>query len=259
MGLESIVSIIPTIGNVLGSLLGNIFKGEENANSVRYSIRLGNSPMDEVDFKIEGTNLVLANRTADPICLSFPAQNGNDGETIAIGSCHKCNLQKNFEMCAKNDVDTFEITAGNVNSGPHKLFASEYALTTTSSGTAIIGQMEPRYIGANTSVVVTTDNVTIKQDGCSGKGTVVNFHLQSAGGSESYKTHNASLDGNGVVKIALPLVLKEGEVVHIGVTIGYVPDNYEKWMDENNRKYGVVQMTKEEIVALEKATNVNHA
>lgn len=257
MGLESVVSIIPTIGNILSGLLGGLFTEGQDGVKRKYSLRLGDSLKDELDFYVEDGDVLMRNRTKENVCLAFPAQNGHGPETITVKSCGILPLSKRFEGCAENDINSFEVTAGTPKLSHEGLAGSENVLTVTASGTATIGDPKPRFVGAYTSVLVGEKDITIEQIDGNGTGEVVNLFLESVSGSEGFRTQNQLLDSKNRVSIPLPLTLIAGEDVHVGVTISYVPLNHKEYMEENDRKYGIRMATDQEMEALDNAICVN--
>lgn len=103
MALENIFSLIPTIGSVVGSLLEEIFTESKNVPMRKLTYRLGSaaSLSNEIDVVNENGKLSLRNRTQDNLCVSFPAMNGNDPETIIVPSCNSLPLNDRFNVCAQ--------------------------------------------------------------------------------------------------------------------------------------------------------------
>ena len=259
MGLENIFSIIPTIGNVVGGLLEGLFTEGNNAPLRKYTYRVGASINDEIDIVNDKGQLSLRNRTPNSLCVSFPAQNGNEGEMAIVESCHVMPLNDRFKSCAENDVDTFNITSVTGDGVSKKaLFAGENVLTISVGGTVKVNDTTPKFIGVYTSVLITEKDVVIRQiDGC-GKGEIVNLYMQSVGGSGSFQAHGTEMDKNNSITIPHTLILTTGEEVHVSVTLNYATTNYGEFMDKNKKKYGIRKMSNEEIKMLENMVAINH-
>lgn len=256
MELESIISIIPTIGNIVGSLLTEIFTSEKDKSSKRYSYRLGNSSLDEVDFIVEEGKIKLCNRTSGRICVSFPAMNGNEGETIQMDSCTKCDVTRYFETLSKKDVDQFEITTGDVAKTHPHLFASSAPIMVSASGMVNIGRDTPKFIGTFTSVQIINGQITVRQEDCLGTCQLLSLAITPLDGSEKFFISDQKME-NGEITIPLPLVLTDECEAHVGVTIGYETNDLNKFMTENNQRYDIVPMSTDEIKNLQKRLCVN--
>lgn len=259
MGLESIFSLIPAIGTVVGPLLDGLF-GEENGNQPlrKYTLRVGNTISDEIDITNEGGQLSLKNRTPYSLCVSFPAQNGNEGETAIVPSCNAMKLNDRFKSCAINDVDNFNITVVGKDESAKSLFAGENVLTISAGGTVTVGEASDKFIGVYTSVRLTENDITVRQMDGKGKGEIVTLYLQSASGSGSFYANEVTMDGDNSAKIPHTLALKAGQEVHVSVTLNYATANLAKYMENNNKRYGVRRMSLEEINVLENTLAVNH-
>lgn len=259
MALDSIFSIIPTIGNVVGGLLEGLFTEGKDAPLKKYTFRVGTSVSDEIDIVNENGQLSLRNRTPNPLCVSFPAQNGNEGEVVMVQSCNVLPLNDRFKACAANDVDTFNITSVTGESVSKKaLFAGENVLTISAGGTVKVNEKEPKFIGVYTSVVLTEKNITIRQIDGNGKGEIVNLYMQAASGSGTFQTHEVALSTDNSVTIPHTLILTPDSEVHVSVTLNYATGNYAEYMKKNDQKYGIRRMSNEEIKMLESVVAVNH-
>lgn len=258
MALDSIFSIIPTIGNVVGGLLESLFSEGENTGVKKYTFKVGASISDEIDIVNDGGQLSLRNRTPNPVCVSFPAQNGNEGEVAIVQSCNVLPLNDRFKACAANDVDTFNVTAVTGDSVSKKrLFAGENVLTISVGGSVKVNDTEPKFIGVYTSVLLTEENITIRQMDGNGKGEIINLYMQSAGGSGTYQTQDIVLGEDNTVTIPHPLTLTPGSEVHVSLTLNYATGNHAEYMEKNDRKYGIRRMSDEEIKMLENMVAVN--
>lgn len=259
MGLESVVSIIPTIGNVLGTLLGGLFGEGENAPLRKYSFKVGSSPMDQIDISNDKGELNLCNLMRnESVCVSFPARNGNDAETAIVpprGGCLP--LNDLFKSCAENDVDSFEITVADSNAVRKDLFADEKVLSISAGGIVKVNDKVGKLIGVYTQATITGSEISIRQVNGTGKGEIVNLYLQSVAGSGSFFIHDLVMDENNSATASHPLILKDGEEVHVSVTINYVPRSHSDYMQENNKRYGIRQMSQQEMALLSNAICVN--
>lgn len=260
MALENIFSLIPTIGSVVGSLLEEIFTEGKNVPMRKLTYRLGSaaSLSNEIDVVNENGKLSLRNRTQDNLCVSFPAMNGNDPETIIVPSCNSLPLNDRFNVCAQNDVDTFEITALECDNALKKArFGSENVLTISAGGMVTVGNETPEYIGTYTNVLLTQSDVTITQIDGGDKGEIVNIYIQPTSSSATFVAHNAVMNDGKSVTLPHSLAIKDGEKVHVSVTINYVTSNYNEFIQKNNQKYGIRQMTNDEIRQLESMPAIN--
>lgn len=258
MGLESIFSLIPAIGPIIGPLLDSLF-GEENDNAPlrKYTLRVGEQLTDEIDIVNDHGQLSLKNRTPHSLCVAFPAQNGNDPETIIVPSCNAMDLNDHFKNCAANDVDNFNITVVAKDESTKSLFAGENVLTVSAGGTVTVNADNDKFIGVYTSIHLTENDVTVKQLDGKGKGEVITLYLQSASGSGSFYAHEVTMGDENSVKIPHTLTLQTGQEVHVSVTLNYATANLAKYMEDNNKRYGVRRMSPEEINMLENTVAVN--
>lgn len=257
MGLESIISIIPTVGNIIGQLLGQIFQGNAGGQNYRYSISLGASPVDEIDFKVEGKDIVMANRTADEVCLSFPAQNGYTGETILVPSCTKLPVSDIFKNCAQNDVNTFNLTAGVSPFASNDLGANQKAISLSSSGMVEIGG-SAKQLGSYISAKITKKGIEFQLPSIFTLEEVVYLNVAPAEGNEAFHTSNYIPETKGQsVVIPLSLLLVEGKQAEVSVTLSCISENHSRLIEDCCNKYGIVSMTENEIRQLEKMPKIN--
>lgn len=256
MALSSIISMIPTIGNIVGGLLGEIFKGNESS-SKRYSIMLGSSPMNQVDFKVENNSIVLGNRTEDDICLSFPSQNGYTGETIIVPSCSKLPVTGVLKNCTANDVDAFNLTAGTPSPNKNGFYSNQKMISIASSGMVQIGG-DTKTLGSYIRTKVTKDAIELSLPSNYSMSEVISLNITPAEGNQVCCINNYHLDTkDNKVTFPLSLLLVEGKQVEVSATVSCVPENYSEMIQNNNKKYGITQMTRAEMDDIAKMTNIN--
>lgn len=257
MGIESIISIIPTIGNIVGSLLSTIFTEDGNSPLKKYSIRVGSSPTDEIDFIVENKTIKVANRTVGEVCLSFPAQNGNDGDVMIIPSCNKADVGELFSAYAENDINEFTLTVENPSSKKSILSADKNLISISSSGMVPIGG-DTKWIGTYISAKIADSNITLSMPSSYSIKKVILLSVQPMEGNEVSQVCNLSLDNpTNTVTIPLSQTLIDGKEVHVGVTLGCTSNNQVQMMKENNKKYNVQALTGEEMERLANAVCVN--
>lgn len=111
--LKPILSILPSIVNVVGGLFG----GNEN-DYLKFSLRLPSSKPNgdegpEGVYFFERDNLIWAGSNCkDNVQISFPSENGTFGDSYVL-KCHdQFPINSAIHLHAVANVDTFEITAG---------------------------------------------------------------------------------------------------------------------------------------------------
>ena len=88
---------------------------------------------------------------------------------------------------------------------------------------------------------------------------VVYLNVQPSEGNEVCQINDYELnEKSNTVTIPLSQTLLANKKVHIGITLGCLKDNnLVNFIEENNKKYNVTKMTKEEMDALRDAICVN--
>jgi outer membrane protein assembly factor BamB len=188
----SIFSIVPTIGNILGSVLEDLFgEGEQSSVMKRYTLRIGggDSLMDQIDFVKQDGRLMVANRTSGEVCLSFPAKNGYSGDMIRVPSYNKFNVGRVFKRCTENDIDSFTIVAGTPGPNIYGLFQGENLISLTSSGIArISGSLS--YLGAYLKVNIGKNSIAISMASHYTISEIISLNVQPTEGERLCQINN---------------------------------------------------------------------
>lgn len=114
--LKPILSVLPSIINVVGGLFG----ANEN-DYIRIPLRLPSSKSDvDNDFDMDGVyiwqredgKIWAGNRNKENVQIAFPAENGTFGDSYILGYNNQFPINDTIRSHAAANVDTFEITAG---------------------------------------------------------------------------------------------------------------------------------------------------
>lgn len=114
--LKPILSVLPSIINVVGGLFG----ANEN-DYIRIPLRLPSSqPDSDNDAKIDGVyfwqkedgQIWAGNQNKENVQISFPAENGAFGDSYVLRHNEQFPVNNTIRLHAAANVDTFEITTG---------------------------------------------------------------------------------------------------------------------------------------------------
>lgn len=250
--LGNIVSILPTIGSVVGGLLQEIFKSAKDsnaANSVTYNLSLDTDPKNAelVDFMVdEGTQeITLHNRCRFPLFLSTPAKNGYTGETQFIGVGEAVPLNSMFSTMSKYDLDELQISGTTQSTESN----GENSIQIASSGTLTIGDIG-KSLGTYIFASVGTDSISIEvNEGALAE--VLSLRLRAADGTTTMEVSNIK-NAAGLANINIPLSVEQeaGQQVHlyVSLTISGIKGGWANFRERN--PYKTRKTTEKELQAL---------
>lgn len=259
--LGNIVSILPTIGSVVGGLLQEIFKNGKGTNelhSVTYNLSLDPDPKNAelVDFSVDNDTheIRLYNRCRFPLFLSTPAKNGYTGETQFIDVGHSVPLNSLFATMSDYDLDELQISGTTQSNGND----SGNSIQIASSGTLTIGDAG-KSLGTYIFASVSTDSISIEvNEGALTE--VLSLRLRAADGTTTMELSNIK-NTAGLANIHIPLSVEqaEGQQVHlfVSLTITDIKGGLEYFRAHN--PYMTRKTTEQELNALRRCDAVRLA
>lgn len=160
--LKPILSILPSIINVVGGLFG----GNEN-DYLKFSLRLpsskpnGDEGPDGVYFFERDNQIWAGSNCKDNIQISFPSENGTFGDSYVL-KCHdQFPINSTIHSHAAANVDTFEITAGGNPPVSADAEDGKYSAVISASGKINKHLEEPVQISTDISVGISGNDLTI--------------------------------------------------------------------------------------------------
>ncbi len=219
MNWGSLVSaIMPTIGNVVGSLLGSNTIEDGVIEYVHNEVVGADQEFSSVFFK-KGDDYYLFNQSPqeeDTVAMTFPACGQIGAETILVPGRVSFNVTPMFKQNADKDNVQFELTAcsaSNVEGIGEP--AQKQKITISSSGKQIPVGGEKQSIGTYFEVQVGTQEVTIlPKSGVS----ITSLPMVSVQSSGQTGMRMMDVKGEGdVAKVQLPQTLVQDELVSVEV------------------------------------------
>lgn len=259
--LKNIVSILPTVGSVVGGLLQEIFKNENDANSsnsVTYNLSLDTDPKkaELVDFMVDKdkNEIRLYNRCRFPLFLSTPAKNGYTGETQFVGVGESVPLSSMFATMSQYDLDALQISGTTETTDSNDGSSIQIA----SSGTLTVGS-EGKCLGTYIFATVNTGTVTVEvNEGYLNE--VLNLRLRAADGTTAMELSNIK-NNSKLTYIEIPLSVEQekGLQVHlfVSLTIGELKNGFEHFRNRN--PYATRKITEHELQTLHRCDAIRLA
>lgn len=259
--LGNIVSILPTIGSVVGGLLQEIFKTGNDVDAsktVTYNLSLDTDPKNAelVDFMVDKNTkeITLHNRCRFPLFLSTPAKNGYTGETQFIDVGEAVPLNSMFSTMSDYDLDELQISGATQSAENDGVNSIQIA----SSGTLTIGDVG-KSLGTYIFASVSTDSISIEvNEGALAE--VLSLRLRAADGTTTMEVSNIR-NSVGLANIHIPLSVEQevGQQVHlfVSLTIGGLKGGWECFRKKN--PYQTRKTTEEELKELRRCDSVRAA
>lgn len=211
-------SILPTIGNVVGSLLG-VNKIEDGVVQYVHGNVLGADQEFSSVFYKENDGYYLYNQSPkadDTVAMTFPARGQIGAETILVSGRQSFDVTSMFKENADKDNVQFELTAcsaaGVKRSGKS---AQEQGVKISSSGKEIPVGGEKQSIGSFFEVQVGTQEVTVLPKNGIAINSLPIVSVQS-GGETGMRIMDIEGEGD-VAKVQLPQPLVKDELVSVEV------------------------------------------
>lgn len=211
-------SILPTIGNVVGSLLGAA-KIEDGVIQYVHNNLVGADQEFSSVFYKENDNFYLYNqspRSDDTVAMTFPARGQIGAETILVPGRQSFDVTSMFKENAEKDNVQFELTACNATAA--KSFgksAQEPGIMISSSGKEIPVGGQKQSIGSFFEVQVGTQEITVLPK----NGVFINslpMISVQRGGDTGMRVMNVQ-GGGEEATVQLPEPLAENELVSVEI------------------------------------------
>lgn len=212
-------SVLPTIGTVVGSLLG-ANKIEDGVVQYNHDSVVGSSEGFTSAFCNEKGKYYLFNQstqTDDTVAMTFPARGQIGSETILIPGRQAFDVTSLFKENADNDNVQFELTACSASQQNKSSSGSQtqQGIKIASSGRQIPVGGEKQSIGTYFEAKAETQQITILPK----NGVTINslpMVTVQSGGETSMRIMDASGDGTSAV-IQLPQPLVQNELISVEV------------------------------------------
>jgi hypothetical protein len=214
---SSIMSVLPTVGGIVGQLIGATSVGN---GVVSYRLRAKDGSNDEgceAIFFREKEHYKVYNSShldSDTISLSLSTKNGAPAENLLIPGTCKFPLDGMFKNAAKEDSTGLEVSAGVA----VKTGANSNAVKLTASALGIpVGDKKEHQVGSFLLVSLDVDKMTI-----SAPGYVINdipSVLLQAEGDMRIKMFDITGTAGEPITIGLPSKLIDGDVVAIDIAV----------------------------------------
>ncbi len=256
-----ILSVIPTVGQVVGQLLGG------NANDYVGFFPSGktNDDLDTAVFTKDGDSIFLNNTSpyaADDVVMAFPRQEGIDPETISIPNMTKLDVTNLFHNQSAAHNESFSLTTSKAASNDNGKFISIQA-----SGRGIpVSANASIKIGSFLEIQVSGDWALIAIIAGSALALrSVNVLRVRQLGQEVVAIVNAwrgnpaqARGGQSQATIDLGCHLLANEPVDVEISAEVEPTSAAQGnLDLFNKKYPLIPLTQEDIARLKKGLRLN--
>lgn len=254
--LNTVLSILPKIGPVVGSLFG------ANSNDyLRFSLRMPGEKINKNDlddgnvyFKKDGDDIIAYNLTKDTVQISFPAENNTFGDSIVIPECSPWDITENITTHAQANVDNFEIVRGG-NPAPEN--ALECTAVLSASGKISKKTSEEQKIGTNISIKLSNNDLTVKISKYTLNG-ITSLIISGEGNETQSKYQNVMLEGAKASELTLqgavePYKFSNNLFLELSVSCTYSKAE----MEAEIKKAGIKRLEKKDLEFLKTGRCLN--
>ncbi|MDR0912392.1 MAG: hypothetical protein LBM96_07330 [Methanobrevibacter sp.] len=253
-----IQTVVPTIGKVVGGLLG-INSIEEGVIEFKFNNAQGEDEDFSSIFCVHDGIYKLFNQSgleSDVVTISFPSIGSFGTETIAVPGGISFELNPLFNRNANQDSTKFELIGSST-----KAQANGGGVQISCSGREIpVGDGKSYPIGSYLSAQVEQNQITISSD--PDNQGIISLPMASvnSSGDTSIILHDIPVTSNKEVQIPLPEPLNEGDHVAVGVTANVDSESFfshQKKLLERSNDLNLTVADKDFIDAVKKAPRLN--
>lgn len=268
--LTPILSILPSIANVVGGLFG----ANEN-DYLKFPLHLplksgksdGDEEMNGAYFFERNGQIWAGSDCKENIQISFPAENGTFGDSYVL-KCHdQFPINSTIHSHAAANVDTFEITAGG--NPPTSNADGQYSAVISASGKVKKQLDVPVQISTDISVAISGNDLTILVEEHFSLDKILLLTIAGEGNEPKRKYQNVTAGqpinnfaemGNGNNQIIFPGALEPyiySDYITINVSINCSYDGNSDKIIALRAEQGIIQGTEKDWEFLKKGKCLN--